>query len=927
MTYGAQSALTDTDVLEIDGFFHLAGMVSSGKTTLAKLIIAHAILNGWDFRVTLLTGDTNSAIQIANEFNRWFRDSPEMDDPVAVPLFGQSSRETHITRFENSRDYQDSRDRGQTHWGERFLSRVCPLNALIKWDIEDGGIIEIGKEPCERLDEVTSTDDRAEKHRAVCPFFATCPSKQAFRDMPKAKLWVTTAGAFAKAKAPKPLDSRHVLLRDIIYEQSDLVIIDEAETVIDWFDREYAVENTLTDGEKGWLDTLDRDVSNYLMQHRTAPRERQQWSFAVRAAAQSVSAVLSIQHAQEPAQRLARVDKWVRRGSFTRNKLSFRLARRLGGLKEYELRTDLPIQLRLQEREIERTNTRIFEALNDLESIFDIRPKAGCNVPDATLALTIILQHMNRNEADNATLVDECKSWITTYFPDTEANLDALRQSLEISDHHADQRYLKDELVDRDAGDMAEKLLFTLYVAILDWHLRKVKQQWHHKPPEISSRQLDERMSGGVRAILPIPAIGELIGLYKTPHGKPGARVNLNQLKQFEYTNIGRAFILNFHRLRTDLDGERGPNVLAMSGTSYLPDSSRFNVQRLPDGVLEPDKQAKAALSACTFAFRPFYNTKNKPISVSGIHVKEAELSRMMRAMLDIDRATDGFFGEILADIDAQQRIDPDRWTDRRRILVFTNSYSQAEAAAKTLQHEWPVMAKYIYYLKRGREEDFILENTIERVDIERFAQTDGVILIAPMPAVGRGFNILNQHYQAAFGAVVFLIRPMFMPDDMPAMAQELNRYTLQWAARQSLPASLENLPGVYENAIGLREAARELWRSIELRYSYQSLLRNDALNIEPRHDLAATTAGLIIQAIGRLLRGDVPFFAYFTDAAWAPETAKKDSGVRETEETSLLQALINVLCRYADENDAPGYALYHALAEVLCGTTGLNLN
>ena len=70
-----------------------------------------------------------------------------------------------------------------------------------------------------------------------------------------------------------------------------------------------------------------------------------------------------------------------------------------------------------------------------------------------------------------------------------------------------------------------------------------------------------------------------------------------------------------------------------------------------------------------------------------------------------------------------------------------------------------------------------------------------------------------------------------------------------------------------------------------------------------PRRDLAATTAGKIVQAIGRLVRGDVPFHAYFVDAAWAPQQAKRlagnDDEPLDTPRTSLLCAMIDVLGDY----------------------------
>jgi hypothetical protein len=82
---------------------------------------------------------------------------------------------------------------------------------------------------------------------------------------------------------------------------------------------------------------------------------------------------------------------------------------------------------------------------------------------------------------------------------------------------------------------------------------------------------------------------------------------------------------------------------------------------------------------------------------------------------------------------------------------------------------------------------------------------------------------------------------------------------------------------------------------------------------------LAATTAGKIAQAVGRLLRGNVSFHAYFVDAAWAPQQARRLKGEEvplDTPKTSLLAALIDVLSDYV--SDPIGKELYDPLLEKL---------
>jgi len=181
------------------------------------------------------------------------------------------------------------------------------------------------------------------------------------------------------------------------------------------------------------------------------------------------------------------------------------------------------------------------------------------------------------------------------------------------------------------------------------------------------------------------------------------------------------------------------------------------------------------------------------------------------------------------------------------------------------------------------------------------------------MNAIGRGFNILNANGKAAFGAVYFLTRPYPHPHDTQAIAQELSRRALDWADNPDFIAWKED--GIQQRAEAVRRRAAQYWCSAEQR-SYYNTLRNDKeLYAFPRRDLAATTAGLIIQAVGRLLRGGVPFHAYFVDAAWAPNYAKERTA--ETPRTSLLAAIIDLLEDYVHD-DRIGNALYEPLVDAI---------
>ncbi|MEH1971159.1 hypothetical protein [Nostoc sp.] len=153
----------------------------------------------------------------------------------------------------------------------------------------------------------------------------------------------------------------------------------------------------------------------------------------------------------------------------------------------------------------------------------------------------------------------------------------------------------------------------------------------------------------------------------------------------FAYTNIGRCYVLNFHRLLTDLDGLRGPNVLALSGTSYLRDSIQFHVGN-PQGILMPEPSATEAIAQSRFKFLPQLNRKDEPIRISG--TPERQKMGMFKEMAQalVGNNGSGHLGQELEELKQLGESDPDFWQDRERFLLLVNSYDQARWVADEIR-------------------------------------------------------------------------------------------------------------------------------------------------------------------------------------------------------------------------------------------------
>lgn len=916
--------------LDIDAFTHIAGMVASGKSTLSLLLASNIIRNRTDLRITIVVGDTQSAIKIANQINWWFCDHPETDDPVAVPILGRSRRDSHLKSFANSDDYLNHLQRGQAHWGERWLSIVCPLQARIlpndRNNILNGKSLNPGTEPCHTLKKAPKDKTKTPNNNAkscFCPLFDRCPSQQAYRDMPKARVWITTPGAMSIGGMPYHYELRPIKIGELVYEQSDIVVFDEADTIIEWFDKVYAEQLILTDSSRsGVFDKIGvkTEQSNRTDSVRSPLKSR--WRNVQRNAQTAIEATLA-NLSNELGHKI--LQEWAQQGYFTPHVLFYKLARRLSGLEEFNSYNKSEEQLRTDDQDIQSIMDYFDDFLKDDPLLRRISSERS------TTSLLEILRRIN-NTGESATdkdIYNDCQNWITTFLPGTQGKLNRLKTELNNLRTNPDVLNLypyltKDEDIDT-LGDLARRLQFTLTITLLDRHVNIVFYEWQNRPDNINEPSPHKNMSRAMINILPLPVTGRQFGTYYSAK-------NSDTLSLFAYSNIGRDYVLNFHRLLTDFDGKRGANVLALSGTSYLPDSTTFHVSE-PQGILMPEASAQEAIKQSQFKFVPQFDARNKPMRMSG-NLSNKKLANLKFQELIKLLTTNEGSNHLILELQALKELgktDPELWQDRDRILVLVNSYEQAKWVADEMRQYRSDINQQIYHLVRDESEQTkngtSQPGELKRADIEIFGYQQGKILVAPTSSIGRGFNILNSNGKAALGAVYFLTRPFPHPHDTQAIAQEMNRRAYEWLEKEDFIAWRQG-DGVAHRAELLRKTANTYWRSVEQRSYYKTLRDNQDLCAFPRYDLAATTLGRIIQAIGRLIRGGVPFHGYFVDSAWADNSSKKLAAIRvgddphlienDTEENSLLVATILRICDYAAEDDSVGNALYKPLADAL---------
>jgi hypothetical protein len=231
----------------------------------------------------------------------------------------------------------------------------------------------------------------------------------------------------------------------------------------------------------------------------------------------------------------------------------------------------------------------------------------------------------------------------------------------------------------------------------------------------------------------------------------------------------------------------------------------------------------------------------------------------------------------------------------RQRILLVVGSYHEAKEAFLYLLEKRPAWGEQMAYLVSD-DDEFESEwrgrdPRLRRGLVNQFMKTGAWLLIAPLLAIERGHNILNEEGKAALGAVYFLVRPHPRPDDISYIISSMNAWYMQkhtdasWLSTNSKQAQLsfESVTKAFRG-----QAFKEWRRLLRTPLIYSTLQGNDL------SALIWTQLVSLWQVIGRLVRGGCAAQVIFCDAKFAPQMAKLE--VDETERTSLLIGMKAVL-------------------------------
>lgn len=277
-----------------------------------------------------------------------------------------------------------------------------------------------------------------------------------------------------------------------------------------------------------------------------------------------------------------------------------------------------------------------------------------------------------------------------------------------------------------------------------------------------------------------------------------------------------------------------------------------------------------------------YVSINNSPIEVSGSNLNKRveKIETIVKSLVKVTGRTKK--SKLAQELDKLEE-------NRKKILLLVGSYKEATAIKKfldvVLTNDGYIKKEEVCLLVRDNEEEVSSEN-ITRGDVTEFGTMDKKILIAPLMALERGYNILNENNKAAIGSVYFLVRPMPIPNDMNIIVNKINSRCMENLSDKNSKDILEHINWVKSN----RDESLKLMQKLLIK---SERLGYKQLNDEDREALCMTLFVTICQVVGRLIRGGCKARVHFCDAKFAPNTIINEE---DTEKTSILVGIIKTL-------------------------------
>ncbi|MBU5470554.1 hypothetical protein KQI85_09220 [Falcatimonas sp. MSJ-15] len=640
------------------------------------------------------------------------------------------------------------------------LQQPCLLNALTE---EPNDIIEYGEEPCTSLKKPTdkNVNEKIRSETYVCPYYDNCPKTQNARKIKSADIVLTTLSGFSLCSFGK--EKEQFMIYALM--NFDLVIMDEIDNALcqldDIFSTEISVEEFIRRTADYHYNYNKKGISNKKNRYED-------------------ELMLKIG-------KFAYLANWINR---TVNDEK-------AGWKSSQLRD--------------------FSLVSLLKSIENRLKDSGEYGREIFSELEKLIKNVNvrKDEAELLYLAEESRFEEYMINKLSEVTCNSIgrmneKNSMKVADNRV--RKIEDKIskFDRCTQERINFILRVIAFQRIYEDIDNIVEIMDNLPDEFKA--IIDWNCKRHRKLMPDTPLGRGISF----------RVNSDSISIKKQSVIGRLLALKMPYMILGSDGSpKGPNVLMMSGTGYIPGSNMYHVGDKVDYIIEAEKEKTDFIS------------RTEMINVRSEY----------RISGQDDEKKDRNIGLL---IQSEQNSIMRCVNNGERILMTVNSYEQAEIAYKAVDR---ILCKNksnyrAYYLKPDssgwRYEADGIEKSISRRNITKF---DKEILIAPAWVIGRGYNIVDNLGNSWFDTVMFLVRPMLNPMDYKIIIQKINGYIMNNYRDRNYSYRIDVMKELRKESFSMYNA---------LNYPVGALWM---LEDKDKTDVIATLFVILQQVFGRLCR------------------------------------------------------------------------
>ncbi len=884
-----EGGLVATPAIELVGIKHLIGLPGAGKTTLLYLLAAWLRERG--YRVCFLFPSIEVSSAFLETLSRY--------QIEAALLFGQSdrSRSKHVANFASAVG-QDNRGFGVSRGTADFFATNC---ALAGYASDEDVPFPHEQPPCSEVTQraTDAANDSANGRKATrarmrqCALSSVCGRQHAERVLTTAGVWA--GHVLSTDREVSPLFS-FVKMRqfELLARTFDLIVVDECDG---------AQQNLDARGTPLLKLSGDADsVWNRLLMDLHAPAAQGNNAFVAGANIPGIMAMsgrYGVAAERLTAAIIHAPDKF-------RKDMANKLLTAVSLLAEMypDLREEGDWSQEREESDDEREarRERHRQSLSVIETIWQqvakrVAYRAGSSSPDED-------EDTHEGADTESAQADQGAHWLGG-----QEQIAKLAKMSGTDAHslvsHAEDLFEALDRWDRDATDpllrgivvqlrrapgltplkddlgffelarlLAHVSLLVLQHFGLAPHLRLLNAQGILGDDVFESRPSREFLS-----LVPESLVGRLSGVRYTV-GDEGD-VNISHVGV-----AGTPRLLVRRMMALGNEGGAGPAILMTSATSMLVQSPSYHVHEGPHYVLRRPN-AGDGWSLSRYEFLPLKHPQDsrKTLFFSGSRLSQRET--ILQNMVD-QLLADGDLGLVASAIAQNDVVDG----VRRRAAFVVNSYEQCRLVYEHIRSHHPGWRSRVRVLVRGgvlADSSVAAEQAITAAEVERLGDDEGWdLFIFPMSAIGRGVNVVFRRGpragRAMLGSVFFLTRPHPKTDSLSFLQGIVARDSEAFDR-----ARFANLPQA-------TQALRK--QRSELSFKVRQLLRmqQSARSLGPyAEEFVADQMIMILQTIGRAMRGDCPAFIYFVDAAWAPMSAL---GQLDTPRTSMLLMMREILLK-----------------------------